>query len=543
MNARIVVLALVSLLFGIGIVVGCGPQTTPGDETPAQETTAKVEKTNGEEPTVEPDASLTEPTVEPVPDRSTPPEPTVQEEPAQPEPEPVVEAEPVVEEEPKPVSYHKDIRSVVQQRCLGCHDKNGIGPFELTSYASIKTRQALIRDAIQKRRMPPWLADNTCNDYKNNFDLSDQERDMIIKWIDDGLVEGDPKDYKEPPPPGQIGLPRVDVSLKMTKPYTPKSKPDDYRCFVLDWPHKTDKFLTGFQVKPGNPKLVHHIIAYLAYPNEASRYTKKDPNGDGYRCYGVAGGPAGIRWIGVWAPGVPGAPYPAGTGIRVPPGSKIILQAHYNVLTNQPAPDQSAVEFMLADSVKQQALFLPWANPSWFSRNGMKIPAGQSAVKHDFSIDLIATAFPLLLQLAKQNNMDISKIEKILKDLKSLTIHTAMLHMHLRGAAGQLYIERARTKNCMLNIPRWDFNWQLGFDLKKPITIRAGDSLGISCTFDNSAANQPVIDGVKQKPVDVFWGDGTNDEMCLGVLYVTCNGDNDQPLNCPDIGSLLGSFL
>lgn len=543
MNARIVILALVSLLLGIGIVVGCGPQTTPGDEASSQETVAQVEKSEGNEPVTQQDAS--EPTAEPAPDRSAPPEPEpATEEPAQSEPEPTLpEPEPVVEEEPKPVSYHKDIRAIIKQRCLGCHDKNGIGPFELNTYTSIKNMKTLIRSAIQERRMPPWLAKNSCKDYKNNFDLTDEERTKFIKWIDDGVIEGDPKDYVDPPPPGQIGLPRVDLSLKMKKPYTPNRKPDDYRCFVLDWPYKKDKFITGFQVKPGNTKLVHHIIAYLAYPNEASRYTKKDPNAGGYRCYGVAGGPAGIRWIGVWAPGVPGAPYPTGTGIKVPPGSKIILQAHYSVLTNSPAPDQSAVEFMLADSVKQQAMFLPWTNPSWLSRRGMKIPAGQSNVKHEFSVDLIATAFPLLLQLAKQNNLDIKAIEKILKELKALTIHSAMLHMHLRGHAGSLFIEKARTKNCLLDIPRWDFNWQLGFDLKQPITIRAGDSLGISCTFDNSAAKQPVIDGVKQKPIDIYWGDGTNDEMCLGVFYVTCKGDNDKLINCPDVGSLLGSFL
>lgn len=542
MSVRIFLVVLWGAMVSVGLAVGCGNPVTPGQEASTTENPIATEKIATEDPAQEPIVSVepttpdvTESSPEPAPEAG--PDDTLQER-ATPEPE--VQPEP----EPKPLSYHKDIRAIAEEKCLSCHQQNGIGPFSLDTYTSLSSRKSLVRDAVEKRRMPPWGADNQCNQYNHNFDLTESQRTAIIQWIDEGVVEGDPKDYQAPKPPDKVGLPRVDLQLKMPQPYTPDRKPDDYRCFVLDWTPTTTKFITGFQVKPGNPKMVHHIIAYLASPSEAASYVKRDQQaaGQGYRCFGVAGGPAGIRWIGVWAPGVPGGPYAAGTGIKVLPGSKIIFQIHYNVLTSTPGSDQSTIELQLEDKVEKEALFLPWANPLWFGNKQMKIPAGQANVQHEFSFDLFA-AFPLFVGYAKQRGMDTTEVEKILNNIKSITIHTAMLHMHLRGQSGKLYIERSRNQTCMLNIPRWDFNWQLSYDLKQPIVIKPGDSVGISCKFDNTADKQPVVDGIKQKPVDVYWGEGTNDEMCLGVLYITCQNGEDKATPCPDLGSLLSQFL
>ena len=527
----------------------CGPTTTPGQEgTQTQEPTGSTELTKDSAP----DANVTpEPSPEPnSPEPEPKPEPTVEVGPElKPEATPVEKAPEVtpevhVEAPPKKLTYHKDIRAVIENRCTSCHKQDGIGPFKLTTYQEVHKVRSLVKFAVKEKKMPPWGADKQCNQYHNDFDLTDKERASIIKWVDDGAVEGDPNDYKAPPPPPKIGLDRVDVSLKMKKPYQPDRKPDDYRCFILDWTPKATKFITGFQVKPGNPKIVHHIIAYLVQPGEAAQYIKKDQRtkGEGYRCYGVAGGPASLRWLGVWAPGVPGSIYPKDTGIKVVPGSKIILQLHYNVPSITPKPDQSTVSFQLEDKVKKEAIYLPWTNPLWLSKGKMKIPAGKANVQHSFGFDLFA-AFPLFITLAKQRGVKTDAMQKILDKIKSITIHDAMMHMHVLGRSGRLHIERGGKKTCLLNLPRWDFNWQLGYRLKNPITIKPGDSIGISCAWDNTPAKQPTIDGKKQTPIDVFWGDGTRDEMCLGLFYITCQDKAGATTPCPDLGSLLSSFL
>ena len=98
----------------------------------------------------------------------------------------------------------------------------------------------------------------------------------------------------------------------------------------------------------------------------------------------------------------------------------------------------------------------------------------------------------------------------------------AGVHMHLLGTRARLWLERSNTQQeCLLKIPEWDFGWQGSVDLVEPITVHAGDLLHLECAWDNSRQNQPVVDGEQLEPQDVGWGDGTDDEMCLAILFVT----------------------
>ena len=154
---------------------------------------------------------------------------------------------------------------------------------------------------------------------------------------------------------------------------------------------------------------------------------------------------------------------------------------------------------MLTDSAKQ-AFTVPFANPSWFKDGAtMRIPANEEGVTHDFALDP----------------------SSFLQGFKA-TVHSAALHMHQLGTRGKLTIERnGGNSECMLDIPRWDFNWQRAYTFDKPKKLAPGDKLRIECSWDNTTANQPIYDGKRRPPRDVGWGDGTNDEMCLGVFYVT----------------------
>ena len=513
---RYVGIILVFLCWGWGLTVGCGKTTpTPSEEPTNEQVTQDGTKTEQANP---PDAN--EPP-EPKPEPRPEPKPEPRPEP-KPEPRPEPKPEPRPEPNPNKVTYYGNVKAIIENRCVTCHLKGGIAPFPLTDptpgkdYALVFAQKALIANAVKSRRMPPWLAGKGCNTYTNDISLSNKEIQTITQWVADGAPQGDPSHYKAPPPPPSIKLPRVDLDLKMKKAYKPKKKPDDYRCFVLDWPAKTNKYITGFQVTPGNASIVHHVIAYLAPPGKTSRYTQRDPNGDGYTCYGTAGGSASYSWIGVWAPGMPGAEYPKDTGILVKPGSKIIVQVHYNVSPlNANATDQTSVQFRLADSVKKQAILMPYTDfLSWTSGNGMHIPKDNPDVKHSYSLD----PFTLL--------------GVFLPQLKSITIYSVMMHMHALGKTAKLEIEQSGAQ-CLVDIPRWDFNWQLIYHLQTPITIKSGQAVKISCSWDNSQKNQRYVDGKQQQSRDVNWGDGTGDEMCLGVMYVTCGDGAGGNIPCP----------
>jgi hypothetical protein len=393
-----------------------------------------------------------------------------------------------------------------------CHVQGGIAPFSLTTYDAIKVQAPAVRNAVTTRIMPPWLATSGCTDYQDDRSLSDDQIALIKGWIDEGMREGDAADYKAPQVI-QRGLTRVDNSLAMPIVYTPKLSPDEYRCFMIDWPYATEKFVTGFNTKPGNPTVVHHVIAYVAPPAQVAMYQALDDADPepGYPCFGGPGGDFrnGLPgMIGAWAPGGQGGDFPAGTGLRMQPGSKIILQMHYNTLNNPPAPDQTSIEVKVDDTVDKPAAMMFWTNPQWVLNHTMDIPAGQQDVMKTFSGDM--TTYTSILSGGQMQSG------------KPLTIYSAALHQHLRGTRSRLDLTHADgTSECLLNIDRWNFHWQIAYPFVAQKQIMPGDMLNITCHWDNSAAGQPFVGNTQLPATDINWGEGSTDEMCLGAIYAT----------------------
>jgi hypothetical protein len=288
----------------------------------------------------------------------------------------------------------------------------------------------------------------------------------------------------------------------MPAAYRPRQAPDDYRCFLIPWPaeYADTAYVTGFGATPGNTSIVHHIIAFVATPAMVAQYEAMDAAeaGPGYTCFGGTGGPA-RSWLGAWAPGSLGADLPAGTGLVMQPGSLIILQVHYNTLADDGEPDTSSIELKLDAEVARVARIQPFTDPAWIGSDSMLIPAGEADASHSFAADLSRLLGP-----------------------NGYEIHAAGLHMHTLGVRAALSVERAGGgSDCVLDIPAWDFHWQGSYGLVAPMAVAPGDQLRIECHWDNSATHQPTVDGQPLPPRDVTWGEGTTDEMCLGVLLVT----------------------
>jgi hypothetical protein len=361
---------------------------------------------------------------------------------------------------------------------------------------------------VATRQMPPWLAAPGCADYHDDRSLSQAQIDTLTAWIDTGLAKGDPSDYHAPAV-HQVGLTRVDRTLAMPIVYTPQVSPDEYRCFVIDWPETTTRYVTGFAAKPGNPSIVHHVIAFVAKAQDAAAFQQLDDAdpGPGYACFGDAGGGRLASMIGAWAPGSQGSDFPASTGLKMEPGMKIILQVHYNTLNAPPAPDQTSVEVKIDDQVDKLAAILFFTDPEWVFNHRMTIPAGQPDVRYTYATD--PTPF-------------LNLINPDLVAGKPLTIYGAALHQHLRGTRSNLSINHwSGRRECLLDIERWNFHWQMQYGFAQPKTLKSGDELAIECHWDNSAANQPVVGGQPLAPQDLNWGEGSTDEMCLGTIYVT----------------------
>jgi hypothetical protein len=413
-------------------------------------------------------------------------------------------------------TYYADVKPILDAKCQSCHLEGGIGPFAFTTAdQAIQYKDAIV-GAAQSRRMPPWPPSAKSAALLGDRSLSDAQIDTLARWSAAGAPLGDPRDFV--PLPGKPEtLSRVDEELAIPEPYLPAKGPDDYRCFVIDWPHDTTKYVTGMGVEPGEASIVHHVVLFYAMPNAVPTYEAYDAAdpAPGYSCFGgprgddpSVQGPSGYRILGGWAPGSFGRDMPAGTGIEVPPGAKLVLQMHYNLAHGVPAPDQTRVALKLDDTVEKPAYTMPWLNPDWMKSGTMNIPAGDPDVLHTYENDAVLGA---------------SVFSKgALPAGAPITLHSVGLHQHLRGKSISMSLERSSGEREMLvDIPRWDYHWQAPYTLAEPRRLDPGDKLRLECHFDNSAQNQPLVDGVKMPPKDLNWGEGTDDEMCLGWIYVT----------------------
>ncbi|MCH9681005.1 MAG: monooxygenase [Deltaproteobacteria bacterium] len=422
------------------------------------------------------------------------------------------------DETPEALTYFRDVKPIIDAKCRGCHEPDGIGPFSLTSHDEVSSIAALVDQVIAEGTMPPWLAAPGVRPLRYDTSLSEDEVATVRAWIAAEAPAGDPEQEGPPLQVDRGGLSRVDAELAMPEAYTPTLVPDDYRCFPVEWPFDETVFVTGTAGVPGNPLIVHHHAYYLIPP--ASRATiegfDEDSEGPGYPCYG---GPSltdsGVSVlassIGGWAPGSEGADYPAGTGLRVEPGSLLLLQVHYNTLAAQAQPDVSRLALSVESQVDIEAFYTPWLDLEWaIDGEAMRIPAGEAGVHHWYSATFDEAAIAAIYRPA---DADLSR---------GLFIHSSYLHMHQLGRTIHLSIEREDgTTERVLEFPRWDFNWQREHLFEEPVPVSPGDRIRVDCWFDNTAEQLARAGRENTTPVDVGFGEGTVDEMCVSFMYMT----------------------
>jgi len=418
---------------------------------------------------------------------------------------------------PGEVTYHAHIAPIVDAHCAGCHAYGGVAPFAMGGYGEVSTYAHASLASIQRRAMPPWMARPGVRDYRFDPSLSDAQMALFEAWVEGGMVEGDPANRGEPIVLERGGIDRVDLTMPMVDFYVPQSSPDEYRCFVFDWPYEERVYVTGFNLLPGNLAIAHHAVAYLVDPPSAAVVDEASA-ADPHRSYPCFGGPSPpevppfpMKFLAVWTPGMDGQLYPASSGVRVEPGSRVILQMHYSILA-EAGGDRSSVEFQVDDAVEREGGYLAWLDLQWPTiESSMLIPAGEPNVTHSYIADpTTAPVLPLFVP-----GVDFSQ---------GMVLHSVMPHLHKLGREFEVTLERANGDHeTLVIIDEWNFDWQREYVFAEPVIAYRGDRLRVTCTWDNSAENQPVIGGERLEPQDVIFGEGTYDEMCVAALYITAN--------------------
>jgi hypothetical protein len=327
------------------------------------------------------------------------------------------------------------------------------------------------------------------------------------------------------------------MTLRIPESYTPSAPngvgTDDYRCFLLDPQLTKDMYLTGTFVKPDNRNVVHHVILYRVDPSQdaaAEHLDAADP-GEGWTCFGDSGLPNSsdldnAPWLGAWAPGATESVAAPGFGTPLAAGSKIIMQVHYNLLGG-PGPDRSATLLRLAPGTENLTPLTTMLLPA-----PVELPCRPGHTDNMLCdrTAAIADVVKRFGPVGQTNNwLDVlcnqkpkpSQVTSCSRQVtEPTTIRGVAGHMHLLGRSIKIEVNpgtpRAKT---VLNIPIWDFDNQ-GSKPIKPVALKVGDTLKVTCKHVQWLRDRlPAFAG--QPDRYVVWGEGTMDEMCLGILTVT----------------------
>jgi Copper type II ascorbate-dependent monooxygenase, C-terminal domain len=444
-------------------------------------------------------------------------------------------------------SFTRDVAPIVQQKCAGCHRTGGVAPFPLESARGISRRAGLIAAAVGARLMPPWPPGARSPAFVGESErtLTADERATILAWAKAGGRVDGPALKPLPRPPVQVedGERVLEVAMPSTyRPSAPKGATDDYRCFVLDPKLDEDVAVTSARIEPGASKVVHHVILFRIAGTQIAEAARLDQaaRGPGWTCFGgtgIAGGEGSIQsslndanWISAWAPGSTGNRLPDGMGVPLPAGSRIVMQVHYNLL-NGVSPDRSRAVLTVAPASAELAKVQTVLLPAPVELACAKGEHGRLCNRTEALFDLArkygstASFVPagLLLLCGKSAaNVQPRAVTSCDRSLSTPTTIVAVAgHMHLLGTSIRLELNpgtpRARV---LLDIPRWDFHWQGAYTLSTPVQAKPGDVVRVTCRYDVSRRKQGMH-GVPKTPRYILWGEGTTDEMCLGLMQVT----------------------
>jgi len=363
-------------------------------------------------------------------------------------------------------TFTRDVAPIFYKSCAECHRAGEIAPMPLLTYDDVRPWAKSIRDHVVSRRMPPWLADPSQSHFANDRRLSQKEIDTIAAWVAAGAPKGDDRDL--PPAPQFVqgwSIGKPDLVLSMQDEFAvPAEGVVPYKYFSVPTNFTEDKWVAAAEFRPGNRAVVHHIIGFLQEPG--AKFSEGTPA------------------LGGTAPGDPPKRFPAGMARKIKAGSTIVFQMHYTP-NGEAVRDRSSVGIIFAREPVQKSVLGAAVLNARFA-----IPPGDA-------------------------NHEVKSSWTAKEDVHVLNL---MPHMHVRGKDFTYTVTYPDGRSeVILRVPRYDFNWQLTYDLKQALALPRGSRVDCVAHFDNSAANKYNPDPAKE----VRWGDQTWEEMMIGFFEYT----------------------
>jgi polyisoprenoid-binding protein YceI/mono/diheme cytochrome c family protein len=468
-------------------------------------------------------------------------------------------------------SFKNTVMPLLQANCASCHKPGEVGAvhWSLATAGDAAAVSDGIGTVVNDGYMPPWPASDKGIALAHSKKLSRKQVKEIVDWAKAGGQLDVAASTRIKPTQGPAGTPpRNDVVMKMPQAYTGSlSNPNDYRCFVLD-PHITaPTYITGYQVTPGHRTEIHHVqIFHINAAQAAAGNQRSGSDGQpGWSCYTgplLPGGDRGpstsvtprtgndkgrrrggfdlSRLVGQpgliagWVPGQDPVVYPENSGILFQPGDAVVLQIHYHY-AQPPVPDQSTVSLQTdpgTKNLKQLEIVNPIGPVEIPCDPGATAPLcnRSAALADDARLYGPAGSFiePGLLllcnrtaeQLAATYHDGVASSSCDSKVPESGQIVGVLGHMHTLGKSFRLTLNPgAPDQQVLLDIPNWNFDWQMNYELQKPLHVTAGQTVRMECSWDRS------LDPNRPQKYIVF-AEGTEDEMCFSTYALIPDNQN-----------------
>ena len=380
------------------------------------------------------------------------------------------------------VTYHNRISRIVQANCLDCHREGGAGPFKMDTPEDLTSHAGMIRKVVNGGTMPPWFATapapGTHTPWSNDRRLPDADKADLLAWLNGDRAVGNPADAplaKTYPDGWNIGKP--DQVFQIPRKFAIQANGQmPYQNVTFDSGVTEDKWVKAVEVRPTSIAVVHHVLVFLINQGDDPA---ADPGQDERRGFFAA-----------YVPGNGSLSYPDGYAKKLPKGSKFRIQIHYTP-NGTATTDQLKIGVVYADKTPRYEVKVSGiANPM------MRVPPG--AAHHEQ--------------------------KAVIPVADDVDVIGFLPHMHVRGSAARYEIKGPDGKVSMpLDVPHYDFNWQLHYKLAEPMRVKKGSTFTFTAWFDNSTGNPANPDPKKW----VRWGPQTSDEMLLGyVEYIVPAGSD-----------------
>jgi peroxiredoxin/mono/diheme cytochrome c family protein len=368
------------------------------------------------------------------------------------------------------VTFHGRISGIFLQRCVSCHREGEIGPFALVDADEAAGWADMIAEVVRDGRMPPWHASPEHGTFSNDRSLTDEEKTAIFAWVDAGAPAGEQAEPLELPAKIEgWQLPREpDLVVNVSpEPFdVPAEGAVRYQYFVVDPKLEEDHWIEAAELLPGNRAVVHHILCFVRPKGERGNIQ------------------AARSFLVGYVPGTRVDIAPEGMAKRIPADSELVFQIHYTPI-GTPQTDHSKLGIVFKDPAK---------------------------VTHE--IITTSAVQPALRIPPHEGNYQVSAmLPERLPDAQLLGMSP---HMHLRGKAFRYELVRPDdSREILLDVPAYDFNWQTNYVLAEPLAIPSGSRIFCTAAFDNSEENLANPDPSQT----VRWGDQTWDEMMIGYFH------------------------